>query len=87
MFYISDLAKLLILLRLEVTQSDRLPTTLYIYKVGGLVLQGMFYISDLAKLLILLRLEVTQSDRPWEAVRPPGGLMQDRLQGTPVKPP
>jgi hypothetical protein len=38
---------------------------------------------NLPKLLILLRLRVTRSDKPWEAVRPPDGVLLDRLQGTP----
>jgi hypothetical protein len=55
--------------------------TFYIYRVGGLALQGTFYISELAK--TLLSLEVTRFDRPRKVVRPPSSLLSDRLQAPP----
>jgi hypothetical protein len=46
-----------------------------------------FTTQNQAKLLSILKLRVTQLDRPLEAVKPPGALMSDWQQGTPVRPP
>jgi hypothetical protein len=66
--------------------SSKSTTTFYIYRVGGLAFQTTLYNSESSQNPNSTQTQGDPVRPPLGAVRPPGGLVSDWLQGTPIRP-